>query len=55
MKNKMFFDIVIIGDGLVGIALYTNTTVLTLIIRQFVLEAVNIIKPIKQTFLQVLR
>jgi 2-polyprenyl-6-methoxyphenol hydroxylase-like FAD-dependent oxidoreductase len=39
-----------------GIAsLYTNTTVPAMLARQLVLRAVNNIKPIKQTFLQVLR
>ena len=37
------------------VSLYTNTTVPAMLARQFVLRAVNIIKPIKQTFLQVLR
>ena len=37
------------------VSLYTNTTVPAMLARQFILRAVNIIKPIKQTFLQVLR
>ena len=37
------------------VSLYTNSTVPAMIARQFILRAVNNIKPIKQTFLQVLR
>ena len=37
------------------VSLYTNTTVPAMLARQFILRAVNIIKPIKQTFLQALR
>ena len=37
------------------VSLYTNTTVSALLARQFILRAVNFIKPIKQTFLEVLR
>ena len=37
------------------VSLYTNTTVPAMLARQFLLRAVNIIKPVKQTFLQVLR
>ena len=37
------------------VSLYTNSTVPAMLTRQFVLRAVNFIKPIKQTFLQVLR
>lgn len=37
------------------VSLYTNTTIPAIIARPFILRAVNNIKPIKQTFLQVLR
>ncbi len=37
------------------VSLYTNTTVPAMLARQFILKAVNLLKPIKQTFLQVLR
>ena len=37
------------------VSLYTMTTASAKIARQFILRAVNFIKPIKQTFLQVLR
>ena len=37
------------------VSLYTKTTASAKIARQFILRAVNFIKPIKQTFLQVLR
>ena len=37
------------------VSLYTNTTVAAMLARQFLLRVVNVIKPIKQTFLQVLR
>ena len=37
------------------VSLYTNATVPAMLTRQFVLRAVNFIKPIKQTFLLVLR
>jgi ubiquinone biosynthesis UbiH/UbiF/VisC/COQ6 family hydroxylase len=37
------------------VSLYTNNTAPAMLARQFILRAVNVIKPIKQTFLQVLR
>jgi len=37
------------------VSLYTNTTVPAMLARQFILKAVNLLKPVKQTFLQVLR
>ena len=37
------------------VSLFTNTTFPALITRQLVLRAVNIIKPVKQTFLHVLK
>jgi ubiquinone biosynthesis UbiH/UbiF/VisC/COQ6 family hydroxylase len=37
------------------VSLYTNTTTPAILARQFILRVVNKIKPIKQTFLQVLR
>ena len=37
------------------VSLYTNSTVSAMLARQFILRAVNFIKPIKQTFLEVLK
>ena len=37
------------------VSLYTSTTVPAMLARQFILKAVNLLKPVKQTFLQVLR
>ena len=37
------------------VSLYTNSTASAMLARQFILKAVNIIKPIKQTFLEVLK
>ena len=37
------------------VSLYTNTTASAMLARQFILRAVNFIKPIKQTFLEVLK
>ena len=37
------------------VSLYTNDSIPAVFARKFILKAVNIIKPIKQTFLQVLR
>jgi ubiquinone biosynthesis UbiH/UbiF/VisC/COQ6 family hydroxylase len=51
--HRVAIPIYLSTNGIVG--LYTNTTVPAMLVRQFVLRAVNIIKPIKQTFLQVLR
>jgi len=51
--HRVAIPIYLSTNGIVS--LYTNTTVPAIIARQFVLRAVNIIKPIKQTFLQVLR
>jgi ubiquinone biosynthesis UbiH/UbiF/VisC/COQ6 family hydroxylase len=51
--HRVAIPIYLSTNGIVS--LYTNTTVPAMLARQFVLRAVNIIKPIKQTFLQVLR
>ena len=51
--HRVAIPIYLSTNGIVS--LFTNTTVPAMITRQFVLRAVNIIKPIKQTFLQVLR
>ena len=51
--HRVAIPIYLSTNGIVS--LYTNTTVPALIARQLILRAVNIIKPIKQTFLQVLR
>ena len=37
------------------VTLYTNNSIPAIFTRKFLLKAVNVIKPIKQTFLQVLR
>ena len=37
------------------VSLYTNTTFPALLTRQFILRAVNFLKPVKQTFLQALK
>jgi len=51
--HRVAIPIYLSTNGIVS--LYTNTTVPAMLARQFVLRAVNIIKPIKKTFLQVLR
>ena len=51
--HRVAIPIYLSTNGIVS--LFTNTTVPAMITRQFVLWAVNFIKPIKQTFLQVLR
>ena len=51
--HRVAIPIYLSTNGIVS--LYTNTTVPAMLARQFVLRAVNIIKPIKQTFLQALR
>jgi len=51
--HRVAIPIYLSTNGIVS--LYTNTTAPAMLARQFVLRAVNIIKPIKQTFLQVLR
>ena len=51
--HRVAIPIYLSTNGIVN--LFTNTTVPAMITRQFVLRAVNFIKPIKQTFLQVLR
>ena len=40
-------------NGIVN--LYTNTTLPAILARKFILRAVNIIKPVKQVFLHVLK
>ena len=37
------------------VSLYTNTAASAMLVRQFILRAVNFIKPIKQTFLEALK
>jgi 2-polyprenyl-6-methoxyphenol hydroxylase-like FAD-dependent oxidoreductase len=51
--HRVAIPIYLSTNGIVS--LYTKTTVPAMLARQLVLRAVNIIKPIKQTFLQVLR
>jgi ubiquinone biosynthesis UbiH/UbiF/VisC/COQ6 family hydroxylase len=51
--HRVAIPIYLSTNGIVS--LYTNTTVPAMLARQLVLRAVNNIKPIKQTFLQVLR
>ena len=51
--HRIAIPIYLSTNGIVS--LYTNTTVPAMLARQFLLRAVNIIKPVKQTFLQVLR
>ena len=51
--HRVAIPIYLSTNGIVS--LYTNTTVPAMLARQFVLRAVNNIKPIKQTFLQVLK
>ena len=51
--HRVALPIYLSTNGIIN--LYTNNTVPAMLARQFILRAVNIIKPIKQTFLQVLR
>ena len=51
--HRIAIPIYLSTNGIVS--LYTNTTAPAMLARQFLLRAVNIIKPVKQTFLQVLR
>ena len=53
MLHRVAIPLYLSTNGIVS--LYTNTTVSALFARQFILRAVNFIKPIKQTFLEVLK